>query len=370
MNKRTVLIMAAGTGGHIFPALTIARVLQEREMCVEWLGTPGGLENDVLSDTGIKLHRLRVNGLRGKGKLALLKAPFMLLASIWQSLRLLQHLQPCCVLGMGGYVTGPGGVAAWLLRKPLVIHEQNAIAGLSNRLLVPLASKVLEAFPHTFAAKAKVVHTGNPVRAEISNLDTRPDSAADSARPMRLLVLGGSLGAAAINETVPQAVAQIVPHIHRGRGLEIWHQTGRNKLEDTQASYQQLAAATGADIRIQVEAFIKDMAAAYVWADLVLCRAGASTIAELAAAGLPSILVPYPHAVDDHQRSNARWLVDAGAAVLLPQAVLDKHNLQRLLEEFMVDTERLQDMAHRARALAIPDAATRVADVCVEVCRG
>ncbi|MEX2332875.1 MAG: glycosyltransferase, partial [Pseudohongiella sp.] len=171
MSRPTVLIMAAGTGGHIFPALTIARALQARDVQVEWLGTPGGMENDVLSDTGIRLHRLRVNGLRGKGKLTLFKAPFMLLASIWQSVRLLQKLRPACVLGMGGYVTGPGGVAAWLLRRPLVIHEQNAIAGLSNRLLVPLASRVLEAFPNTFAANPKVVHTGNPVRAEISALD-------------------------------------------------------------------------------------------------------------------------------------------------------------------------------------------------------
>jgi UDP-N-acetylglucosamine--N-acetylmuramyl-(pentapeptide) pyrophosphoryl-undecaprenol N-acetylglucosamine transferase len=361
-----VLIMAAGTGGHIFPALTIARVLQTRDMHVEWLGTPGGMENDVLSDTGIKLHRLRVNGLRGKGTMALLKAPFMLLASIWQSVRLLQQLKPCCVLGMGGYVTGPGGVAAWLLRRPLVIHEQNAIAGLSNRLLMPLASRVMEAFPQTFAATPKVVHTGNPVRAEISGLPVRPDNIAEATQPMRLLVLGGSLGAAAINQVVPQVVANLTG----GRGIEIWHQTGRKKQEETQASYQRLAAASGADIRVTVEPFIKDMAAAYVWADLVLCRAGASTIAELAAVGLPSILVPFPHAVDDHQSSNARWLVDAGAAVLMPQTLLNKNSLQQLLEEFMADNKRLYDMAQSARSLAIPDAASRVADVCMEVCRG
>jgi len=366
MSTRTVLIMAAGTGGHIFPALTIARVLQARDIQVEWLGTPDGMENDVLSDTGIKLHRLRVNGLRGKGKVTLLKAPFMLLASIWQSLRLLQQLKPCCVLGMGGYVTGPGGVAAWLLRRPLVIHEQNAIAGLSNRLLKPLANRVLEAFPQTFAVTPKVVHTGNPVRAEISDLPVRPGGSAEAPGPLRLLVLGGSLGAAAINQVVPQ----VVPNLAGGRGIEIWHQTGRNKHEDTQASYQHLAAAGGAQIKITVEPFIKDMAAAYVWADLVLCRAGASTIAELAAAGLPSILVPFPHAVDDHQTCNARWLLDAGAAVLMPQALLNKNSLQQLLGEFMADNKRLLEMAQSARSLAIPDAATRIADVCMEVCRG
>lgn len=364
MSKHTVLIMAAGTGGHIFPALTIARVLQSRNIRVEWLGTPGGMENDVLHDTGIKLNRLRVNGLRGKGRLALLKAPFMLLASIWQSLRLLQTLQPGCVLGMGGYVTGPGGVAAWLSRRPLVIHEQNAIAGLSNRLLAPLASRVMEAFPGTFAASPKVVHTGNPVRAEIAGLDTHHDKASDVSRPLRMLVLGGSLGAAAINEVVPQVLAQL----DAGRGIDVWHQTGRNKHEETQATYQRLAQDAGVDMNSQVDPFISDMAAAYRWADLVLCRAGASTVAELTAAGLPSILVPYPHAVDDHQTSNARWLVEAGAAVLLPQTGFNKDSLKQLLEEFMADRKRLQDMGQRAHGLAIADAAERVSDICMEVC--
>jgi UDP-N-acetylglucosamine--N-acetylmuramyl-(pentapeptide) pyrophosphoryl-undecaprenol N-acetylglucosamine transferase len=247
-----------------------------------------------------------------------------------------------------------------------VIHEQNAIAGLSNRLLKPLANRVLEAFPQTFAVTPKVVHTGNPVRAEISDLPVRPGGSAEAPGPLRLLVLGGSLGAAAINQVVPQ----VVPNLAGGRGIEIWHQTGRNKHEDTQASYQHLAAAGGAQIKITVEPFIKDMAAAYVWADLVLCRAGASTIAELAAAGLPSILVPFPHAVDDHQTCNARWLLDAGAAVLMPQALLNKNSLQQLLGEFMADNKRLLEMAQSARSLAIPDAATRIADVCMEVCRG
>jgi UDP-N-acetylglucosamine--N-acetylmuramyl-(pentapeptide) pyrophosphoryl-undecaprenol N-acetylglucosamine transferase len=364
MSQQTVLIMAAGTGGHIFPALSIARVLQSRDVRVEWLGTPAGMENDVLRDTGIRLHRLPVNGLRGKGSLALLKAPFMLLASIWQSLRLLQRLRPCCVLGMGGYVTGPGGVAAWLLRRPLVIHEQNAVAGLSNRLLKPLASRVMEAFPDTFVASTKVIHTGNPVRADIAGLGGKPGLEADELRPLRLLVLGGSLGAAAINDVVPQAVAGI------GSDIEIWHQTGRNKQEVTMHAYQQ--ASTGADkgLKRQVEPFIGDMASAYAWADLVLCRAGASTVAELAAAGVPSILVPYPHAVDDHQTRNAGWLVDAGAAVLIPQTGFNRDSLQQLLEEFMADKQRLQGMAQHARNLSIDNAAERISDICLEVCRG
>ncbi len=364
MSQLTVLIMAAGTGGHIFPALSIARVLQSRDVRVEWLGTPGGMENDVLRDTDINLHRLQVNGLRGKGSLALVKAPFMLLASIWQSLRLLQTLRPCCVLGMGGYVTGPGGVAAWVLRRPLLIHEQNAIAGLSNRLLKPLATKAMEAFPGTFRPDTRVIHTGNPVRADIACIGADAGRTPDATRPMRLLVLGGSLGAAAINEVVPQAAAGF------GSDLEIWHQTGRNKHEQTLAAYQPEAVGAKEKLKRQVEPFIDDMASAYDWADLVLCRAGASTVAELTAAGVPAILVPYPHAVDDHQTHNAGWLVDAGAAVLMPQPELNRESLQQILEEFMKDKQRLRVMAQRARELAVNDAAERISDICLEVCRG
>lgn len=364
MSRPTVLIMAAGTGGHIFPALTIARVLQARDVRVEWLGTPGGMENDVLRDTGITLHRLRVNGLRGKGRLALLKAPFMLLASIWQSIRLLRGLRPCCVLGMGGYVAGPGGVAAWLLHRPLLIHEQNAVAGLTNRLLRPLATRVMQAFPDTFPSSPKVIHTGNPVRADIARIGTDTERERDDRHPLRLLVLGGSLGAAAINEVVPQAAGRVSDDI------EIWHQTGRNKYEQCVAAYQREMESAGTDIKHKVEPFIGDMASAYEWADLVLCRAGASTVAELTAAGVPAVLVPYPHAVDDHQARNAGWLVDAGAAVLMPQPRLNKDSLQQLLEEFMADKQRLQVMAQRARALAVRDAAERISDICVEVCRG
>lgn len=368
MNQRTVLIMAAGTGGHIFPALTIARELQSRNVHVEWLGTPGGMENDVLHDTDIRLHQLPVNGLRGKGKLALVRAPFMLLGCIWQSLRLLRSLQPCCVLGMGGYVTGPGGVAAWLLRKPLVIHEQNAVAGLSNRLLAPLARRVLEAFPGTFSRAAKVIHTGNPVRAEIRQLGEKLATRTDASeeRPLRLLVLGGSLGAAAINDLMPKVASAM----GQDRKLEVWHQTGRNKHESTLAAYHLAMAAGVADGQIKVEPFISDMAAAYSWADLVLCRAGASTVAEISAVGLPSVLVPYPYAVDDHQSANARWLADEQAAVLIQQAVLTEENLKQVIEDFMTNKARLQQMALNARTKAMPNAASRVADVCLEVCNG
>lgn len=360
MTQPTVLIMAAGTGGHIFPALSIARNLQAHGINVEWLGTPSGMENDVLRDTDIKLNRLSVNGLRGKGRTALIKAPFMLLRSIWQAIRLLRHIKPCCVLGMGGYVTGPGGVAAWLLRRPLLIHEQNALAGTSNKLLRPLASRVLQAFPGTFPASDRVIDTGNPVRTEITAIAAEHRRHFDGGRPLRLLVLGGSLGAAAINELVPATLAaSMLP-------VDVLHQTGRNKLDETTALYQHLGL-NDAD-RYQVVPFISDMAQAYRWADVVLCRSGAGTLAEIAVAGLPSVLVPYPYAIDDHQTANARWLADAGAALLVPQTALTEVRLTEILESFIGSPQRLREMAQAARAKAVPDASERVSAICVEMC--
>lgn len=362
MTAPTVLIMAAGTGGHIFPALSIARQLQALGVRVEWLGTPAGMENDVLRDTDIRLNRLAVNGLRGKGRVALLKAPFMLLRSVWQAMQLLQRLDPCCVLGMGGYVTGPGGVAAWLLRRPLVIHEQNAVPGTSNKLLRPLARRVLQAFPGTFPVSERLIDTGNPVRAEIMAMANESRSYFDGSRALRLLVLGGSLGAAAINELVPAALAG------SDLDIEVRHQAGKDKYEETLAQYQHLGLANNQ--RYQVLPFISDMAEAYRWADVVLCRSGAGTLAEIAVAGLPSLLVPYPHAVDDHQAANARWLADAGAAVVLPQNTLDAGRLNALLAEFINSPQRLQSMALAARNKAVPDACEKVSAICMEMCRG
>lgn len=364
MTQRTVLIMAAGTGGHIFPALSIARCLQASGVQVEWLGTPAGMENDVLRDTDIALNRLSVNGLRGKGRAALLKAPFMLLRSIWQAVQLLRRVQPCCVLGMGGYVTGPGGIAAWLLRRPLLIHEQNAVAGTSNKLLKPFARRVLEAFPGTFGASSRVVTTGNPVRADIRAMMGESSPAFDGSRPLRLLVLGGSLGAAAINEQVPRALAA------SGLNADVWHQSGRHKDEQTQLHYRTAGLHDSDEQRekYRVVPFIADMAEAYRWADVVLCRAGAGTLAELAVAGLPSILVPYPHAIDDHQSANARWLSDAGAALLLPQSELNAERLAAVLTSLAEQPQQLQGMAQAARAKAIADATEKVSAICMEMC--
>lgn len=360
----TVLIMAAGTGGHIYPALSIARNLHARGYRTEWLGTTRGLEVDVLRDSDIPLHFIDVKGLRGKGLKSALQAPFMIASSVLQSLRVLRQVKPCCVLGMGGYVTGPGGVAARLAGRQLLIHEQNAIAGFSNKLLARIANRVMEAFPGTFNAGVKVICTGNPVRAEIVALRDSAAGLRDTSAPLRVLVVGGSLGAVAINRLIPAALQLLStdsrPHI--------WHQTGRNNLEETRSLYADGDLAINESCR--VDAYIHDMAAAYAWADLVICRAGALTVSEIAAAGLPSMLIPFPHAVDDHQTRNAHWLSDAGAALLMPQSALTAELLAAQLNTFMNDRNLLLSMAGAARALARPEACDLVALECMEACKG
>ncbi|MDT8387642.1 MAG: undecaprenyldiphospho-muramoylpentapeptide beta-N-acetylglucosaminyltransferase [Thiogranum sp.] len=347
--RRPILIMAGGTGGHVFPALAVAEQLQAQGWPVVWLGTRAGLEARVVPPTGIPVHWISVSGLRGKGALRLLVAPFMLAWALLQSGRVLLRVRPAAVLGMGGFTTGPGGAMAWLLRRPLLIHEQNAVAGLTNRWLAKIADPVLEGFPGSLP---HALHTGNPVRATIAGADmNEPDL---SSRRPRLLVVGGSLGAAAFNEQVPEALAVL----DAARRPEVWHQTGLRHIDAARETYAR------AGVQVRLDAFIDDMAEAYQWADLVLCRAGALTVAELAAVGVASILVPYPYAVDDHQTVNARFLVDAGAAVLLPQAQMTPENLRehlRLLDQ----PEKLREMARKARALAMPNAARQVAEQCV-----
>lgn len=358
----TVLIMAGGTGGHIFPALSIARNLQERGYRAEWLGTARGLEVEVLRDTDIPLHCIDVKGLRGKGIVSMLAAPFMIAGGVLQAMKVLRSVHPCCVLGMGGYVTGPGGVAARLAGKPLLIHEQNAIAGFSNRMLAKIANRVMEAFPGTFPEQTKALCTGNPVRKEIVAVADSADRETVTG-PLRLLVVGGSLGAVAINRLIPEVLA-VMPMRERP---QVWHQCGRNNVEATQQSYRNAGLELNNECR--VEPFITDMAAAYGWADLVICRAGALTVSELAAAGLPSVLVPYPHAVDDHQTSNARWLCDAGAGVLVQQHDLDVQQLARQLREFGDNRQRLAAMSRAARMLAQPQASDLVTAQCMEACK-
>jgi UDP-N-acetylglucosamine--N-acetylmuramyl-(pentapeptide) pyrophosphoryl-undecaprenol N-acetylglucosamine transferase len=348
--------MAGGTGGHVFPALAVARELSAQGVAVSWLGTQRGLESRVVPAAGYPLATMRVSGLRGKGVLRLLFAPFMLVIAVLQALTILLRLRPHAVLGMGGFASGPGGLVAWLLRRPLLVHEQNSVAGLTNRWLAPLARTLMEAFPGSLPAKHHPVHTGNPVRSEISQLAEPSVRFASRSGPLRVLVIGGSLGASALNAAVPEAVGQL----SADRQPVLHHQTGAADEAAVRAAY----AAAG--IEAEVEAFIEDMAAAYAWADLVICRSGALTVAELAVVGVASVLVPYPYATDDHQTSNAKYLADAGAAILIQQDVLQPGKLTDLLEDFCQQRELLLEMACRARALALPDAARRVAALCLQ----
>ena len=352
------LVMAGGTGGHVFPALSVAQVLRERGVEVSWLGTRRGIESELVPNAQIPLNFIDVEGIRGKGALSLLKAPFLLLLALWQALQVFRRQRPDVVLGFGGFASGPGGVAARLLGKPLVIHEQNAVAGTTNRLLSKLASRVLEAFPSGLKGAKQV---GNPVRADIAQLAPPEQRYGDrEGSPVRLLVLGGSLGALAINEIVPQALAQLPAEARP----QVRHQAGKAHADHTRSCY------AGAAVEAEVEPFIADMAGAYAWADLVICRAGALTVSELSAAGVAAVLVPYPHAIDDHQTKNGEWLVKHQAALIKQQRDLNAAQLANELKQLMSDKAQLLTMAKNARALSLPEAANQVADICLEVANG
>lgn len=358
--QTTVLIMAAGTGGHVFPALAIAREMVNLGARIEWLGTPQGLENDLLVNTEYRLHRISVRGLRGTGLKRKLMAPVMLVMAIWQALRVIRAVKPHCVLGMGGFVSGPGGVAAKLLGKPLLIHEQNAVAGATNKILSRFADGVFEAFPGTFPSTAQPIYTGNPLRTEIAELHGTERSVPESRR-LRVLVLGGSLGATAINNVIP-AMLSLWPEASRP---ELMHQTGARSVEATRAGYRDAGLQINAACR--VEPFINDMATAYAWADVVVCRSGASTVSELAAVGLPAILIPYPHHADQQQLHNANWLINGGAATLLPQSALSATALLDALQALDNNRSRLHRMGKAARQLAVCDADVVIARRCIEV---
>ena len=348
---KTLLVMAGGTGGHVFPGLAVADLLKSRGWNVVWMGHPGGMEARLVPARGYEMAWVRFGALRGKGLLRKLLLPFSLLAGFWQAWREIRRVKPDVVLGMGGYISFPGGMMAVLLGCPLVIHEQNSIAGLANRVLAKVATRVVCGFPK---ALAKSEWVGNPVRPEIVQMPVPAERFADRQPPLRLLILGGSLGAAAINEMVPKGLALVAAE---ERPLVV-HQAGEKHLEKLQANY----AAAG--VQANCVAFIDDMAGAYEWADLVLCRAGALTVAELAAAGVASILVPFPHAVDDHQSANAKFLSSAGGAILLPQSEMTPESIS-LIRNYT--RGQMLQMAERARALAKPDAAAAVARVCEEL---
>jgi len=351
---RTVLIMAGGTGGHVMPGLAVGAEMARRGWHVMWLGSPGSMEAKLVPLHGIPMRWVRFGGLRGKGLLTMALLPFNLLRAFWQSLRVLREVRPAVVLGMGGYVAFPGGMMASLLGRPLVIHEQNSVAGLTNRVLARLAESALVAFPDTLPGAR---WCGNPVRTAVLEIDAPAERFADRSGPLHLLVVGGSLGAAALNEAVPDALALLAT----SERPEVVHQCGRDRLEQVERRYRD------AGVTAQVIEFIDDMAEAYARADLVVCRAGAMTIAELAAVGVGSVLVPFPHAVDDHQTGNARFLADAGAAMLIDQKDLTP---ARLAAELRARSRgELLRMAELARSLARRDATDCVADACEAVAR-
>lgn len=349
-----ILLMAGGTGGHVFPALAIAEELRRRGITVYWLGTSRGLEARVVPNKGFDLRYISIHGLRGKSLLNLVTAPFKITIALWQSLRLLWTLQPAAVIGMGGFVTGPGGVATWLTRTPLLIHEQNAIAGLTNRWLARIADVVMTAYPRTFPTHYQAVHTGNPLRADIMAI---PEKLV-LHQPLHILVIGGSLGAQVLNETIPQALLDLTT-VRKWSNLEIeiWHQTGEAHLSKMQNAYSKASYST------KVVAFIENMAAAYQWADLVICRAGALTISELAQAGVASILIPYPYAVDDHQTRNGEFLAQSGAAILLPQTELTANKLAEIIGGLMQAPERIIKMSQAARQCATPQALSKIIEI-------
>lgn len=355
MKTEPIMIMAGGTGGHVYPALAVAECLRAQGVPLFWLGTPRGIENRVVPEHGIELLTIGVGGVRGKGLKSKLAAPLRVVAAILQALYICCLRRPAAVLGMGGFASGPGGIAAWLLRIPLLIHEQNRIAGTTNRILARCAAQIMQGFPGTFAADARPVTTGNPVRRAIAELPARKPAGASGS--LNVLVLGGSQGAQRLNRVVPRGLERL----QRRMQVNVWHQCGEQHLSETRDLY------AGLPLRqVRLDPFIVNMASAYNWADIAVCRAGALTIAELCAAGLASILVPFPFAIDDHQAANARFLRDAGAALLLPENELTEAGIEELLWQLCRAGGRLSELARNARRCAFPGAAQAVAALCLE----
>ena len=355
-----LLVVAAGTGGHVYPALAVADRLRSMGVDVSWLGTAAGIESRLVPAAGFPLHVAKVAGLRGKGLARWLTAPLLLLRSGLRSMAVLARVRPHVVLGMGGYGAGPGGLTARLLGIPLVIHEQNAVPGLTNRILARFATRVLEAFPASFAVRRHAIHTGNPVREALAGAPAPETRLARRQGRLRVLVIGGSQGAHALNEAMPRALA--VDSL--GARVTVRHQCGPAHVEATRAGY------ASAEVEAEITGYVEDMGAAYAWADVAVCRAGAMTVTELAAVGVASILVPFPYATDDHQSRNARFLADRGAALLLAEDRLDAGALAAVLGALHEDRSRVESMSRAAYDAAVRDAAQRVAAQCLEVARG
>jgi len=357
MRDKNILIMAGGTGGHVYPALAVADNLKERGFELFWLGTSKGMEAKVVPNHGYPLLKINVSGVRGNGLLRLLFTPFMLVIALFQALMIMIKVRPVVVLGMGGFASGPGGIAAWLMRIPLLIHEQNAIAGLTNQLLAPFAVSIMAAFPGAFKDSSKLTITGNPVRNDIVNLPVPEERFANrNTNKLKILILGGSLGAKKINEVIPETLSGLASDYK----FEVKHQCGERHLVDTEAAYKKY------NVNVELMPFINDMAEVYAWADIIVCRAGALTIAELAASGIGSILIPFPYAVDDHQTENAKYLSSEGAAILIQEAKLNSEKLKKILVSLFSAPEELMQMAVKARALSKPTATDDVAKICME----
>lgn len=352
-----ILIMAGGTGGHIFPALAVAKALQAQQCPVLWLGAPDSMEARIVPQNNIPLHTINIGGVRGKGLKTKLFLPFKLVRAVLQARRVIKEQQPAAVIGFGGFVTGPGGIASWLSRKPLLVHEQNAVAGMTNRYLAKVAKHVYEAFPNSFPKHSDVKLIGNPIRKTIAALHSNFTSNKDVKR--NVLIVGGSLGAQALNEVVPQALSLL----DNAERPTIKHQAGKRTIDVARKAYQV------ANVEAEIIEFIDDMAAAYAWADVIICRAGALTVSEVTAAGLPAIFIPFPYAVDDHQRLNAESVSSAGGAVIVNEKDLSAELLSKLLKDLLTGSEKLNTMRQKSHALAKLDAVQVIAEQCLNYAR-
>ncbi|WP_286235942.1 undecaprenyldiphospho-muramoylpentapeptide beta-N-acetylglucosaminyltransferase [Thalassotalea sediminis] len=349
--------MAGGTGGHIFPGIAVAEQLKTQGWNIHWLGTRKRMEASIVPAHGFDISFINIAGIRNKTWLDWFKLPFKLAQSVWQSIQVIRKVKPDVVLGLGGYASAPGGFAAWLCRKPLVLHEQNAVAGMSNRYLAKLATKVLCAFPNAFKDNVKCTVVGNPLRGNIIALEQSIPETPSATK--KVLVIGGSLGAKVLNDTVPQAISQI-----KRQNIQVMHQTGKGHLASVEALYKQYGVDTS---QVILNEFIDNMAAAYQWADVVICRAGALTVSELAMAAKPAIFVPLPHAVDDHQTKNALYLVERNAAKLMPQKDLNGTSLAQMLNSLFISDKVIQTMTKAAHDAAHVNATRDVANVCQEL---
>lgn len=357
--SKTILLMAGGTGGHIFPALAVGKYLEAQGWKLHWLGSVGKMEERIVPEHGIPIDLLPVKAIRGKGFLSLIKAPFNIISSVLEAKKRIKKINPDVVLGMGGFASGPGGIAAKLIGIPLVIHEQNAIAGMTNKWLHKFSNVTLQAYPGAFSGSKKVITTGNPVRADFKKVTNKEFS---ENGQLKILVVGGSLGAEILNEKVP-ATLEVVNHDLK---VDVWHQTGRGNLEKVKESYKYPNNEKARDnIKPKVTEFIDDMGDAYAWADLVICRAGALTVAEVAMSGVCAIFVPFPYAVDDHQTHNARYLSDEDAAILIPQHNLQIETLADQITALANNKTHMKNIADKALELSKENATESVAKFCI-----